>query len=731
MKIIFFLILSSLYFSPLILFPQSAKASYLDGKNRNIISYNIGVSCPKKIEDVKSIRMPELSELRLKFPNASAGNFTGPDNGETYQWKNGLYKWTRSDGTVVNEWENGTVQLESPGKFKLLAFPPTCQNCLPNLNIEFKDGSSLNRFYSPDTKVFSYFVKKCAGKDFELTDRISYFKDPSRTELTKYSYPKTAPTDFQSYLNITEPNIDDLRLKISGNVAANFSGPDGGVVNFWKPGHYQWKRSDGSIFIEQENGSWHLNIPNQIKIDSYTQVCNGCLPSLTYTWPDGSQIHKSWIPHRKDYSVYYQNDTKKPALLWLIPDPNKFAKLRTTIGSYEFYHSASWNFFLEGLRDVFNQKAYFNELEREYGLSNEGKIPVLLFDKSAESMAYNGRELPGGSAEGGFGGQDSIQICCGEKQIQAPSDAVIAEDTKKRLYYGTFFHEATHNMHQIGCLTKRVGKQGLPLANQNDPWFVEGLANHVAANFTLSKQAEIYEQLNKRLLENKVPRDFDGMLKQSYNDLLPYYLGAYLVEYMHREYGKESVKTYLHATCLAEDTKSALKKATGKEANQFYLDALENFKTTYAKSSKNIREWKFGHLTKMNAKDPKAFEEFVTNGFAKPNNFRDYQSIEDVPDLNAIFEADVSKYSGLVEGDFNGQSGQGFYLWKKGNYKWYGDAYEVFINPGSSIMFRNKGWEFVQWANGQKKVTAPDGSNAMFWNKDQKGYFDKNGKPIQ
>jgi|JI8StandDraft_1071087.scaffolds.fasta_scaffold00136_24 hypothetical protein len=588
----------------------------------------------------------------------------------------------------------------------------------------------LQKLHSVMIPIVFCFISVCNDSNLLAQEKVTYEKNPNRTALAKFTFPSTAPLVWEDYVKLNDPKIENLRLKFPSGMAAPYFGPDGGQVYLWKTGLYQWKRTDGSIFQEWENGNWQYQIPGLLTIDVYRATCNGCEPQVRYLWQDGSEINKIWVPHRNEYAVSYQNEKRIPALNWLLPNPEKFAKNRVLIGPYDFYYSDNWNFYLHGLRESFNAKAFLSEVEREYGLVNQGKIPVLLFDKSNEFVAYNGRNLPGVSSEGGFGGQDSILLCCGSTLKQSSGNAVVDLDIQIRTYFGTFYHEATHNLHQIACLTKRSGQTNLPVQNQNDPWFVEGFANHVASTFYPQKRAEIYDQLAKKIKENKIPKDFEEMIQAGYHDLLPYSLGAYLVEYMHKEYGKEAVKKYLHLSCLGESTKIALKEAIGKDASIFYNGAIKDFKEVYPKSGKQIKLWKYGHLTKINPLHISEFEQFQNKRIKLPRSVIEIKEIGDIPDLNAIFEADVSSYAGEVEGDFYGYNGERFYLWKQGNYKWYDDDYELYFNPENSIILKYKGWEIINWPSGQKKMIAPDGSSAVFWNSAQKAYYNKDGSPL-
>ncbi len=580
--------------------------------------------------------------------------------------------------------------------------------------------------------LFAVFVYLNIGFLYSLIaeEKVKYEKNPSLLSIVKYSFPSSAPKDWKQYQSLEEPKLDDLRLSFPKKFPASYLGPDGGAVYLWKPGLYRWNRSDGTIFQEWENGNWQLQIPELVTIDVFKPKCNGCAAIFRYHWQDGTEIDKYWVAHRKEYAVTYQNESREPTENWLIPNPKQFGKSRVTIGPYEFYYAEFWNFYLQGLRESFQANAFLSYAESEFGLSNKGRIPVLLFDKSPEFIAYNGRNLPGLSSEGGFGGQDSIVMCCGSNLKQATGNAVLDLDSQMRTYFGTFYHEATHNLHQIACLTKRKGKAGLPIPNQDDPWFVEGLANHLAAHSFPQKQAEIYEDLAKKVAANRIPRDFDQMLKEEYRDLLPYSLGAFLVEYMHREYGKESIQKYIDLSCLGKPTREVVREVTGKEPSRFYSDAIADFKQVFPKSSKQIKIWKYGHLTKISPVNIQAFENFQKKRIFIPKNISEIKDINEIPDLKKIFEADVSSYVGAVEGDFYGYNGEKFYLWKQGNYKWYDDDYELVYIPNNSYILKYKGWEVINWTNGQRRMTAPDGTNVVFWNENEKEYYGKDGRPL-
>jgi hypothetical protein len=560
--------------------------------------------------------------------------------------------------------------------------------------------------------------------------RITYEANPSRTGLVTYTFPKSAAKDYNDFIKLDEPKIGDLRLKFTTRTSGSFIGPDGGVVDFWKPGLYRHTRADGSIFSERESGQWELKIPNLITIISFNPKCAGCQRNLRYEWADGTENYKEWIPHRKEYSINFQHRSHVPALNWTLPNPKKFGSNFTIIGPFELYHSNLWNFFLECLRESFDINGFYNELRREYGMANEGKIPVFLFDQNKEMVAYNGQELPGGSLEGGFGGQNYILKCCGSSLAQKKGNSEIDEDARKRFFYGTFIHEAVHNIHQITCLTLTASKPEIP-PNETDPWFVEGFANHVASKFDLRAQANIYEGLRKRIDDRKLPKSFDAMLKEGYSNLVPYDLGAYLVEYMHKHYGRESVKKYINLSCHNTPTGSAVKQATGISANQFYSDAILDFEETYKKSKSMMDVWSYSHLTQISPKMPKSFEQFQKNKLTLPADVREIQEYSEIPNLYELFEADVSMYSGVVVGDFWSRAGVRLYLWKEGTYKWFGSDYDATIFPNHSITLNYNGWQIFHWENGQRKMVAPDKTSVHFWNENQKAYFDAKGKEYQ
>ena len=72
--------------------PGRLRVPYLQGTNRTEISrYQWGASAPTRFEDISGITIPQIGELRLKFPSNTPSFYSGPDGGEVYLWKKDNY----------------------------------------------------------------------------------------------------------------------------------------------------------------------------------------------------------------------------------------------------------------------------------------------------------------------------------------------------------------------------------------------------------------------------------------------------------------------------------------------------------------------------------------------------------------------------------------------------------------------------------------------------------------
>ncbi|TGN17671.1 peptidase MA family protein [Leptospira idonii] len=557
------------------------------------------------------------------------------------------------------------------------------------------------------------------------------YSDPSRKiETKRYDFGSTAPREYDQLSSLEEPNLKDLRLKFNAQIPGYYTGPDGGEVYIFKPNQYQWKRKDGSTFFEFEGGNWRLELSNGSSFISYTLNCSGCLPKLHWRWGDGTQIWKEWIPHRKDFEWVFQKTTP-PLLNWQIVDPSKRGFQKSNVSIYELYHSPNWNLFVKGLKENFKDKEFFEFVRREFNLENRGKVPVLMFASNAEITTYEGKKLVGGSEEGGFGSQNAITLCCGNKQFQETDSSVLNEDAKRRGRYETFYHEATHNLTQITCTSYKAEADKLSLPVTIDHWFEEGFANYVAGQFSPREKNYIYTELDKRIKEGKIPRTFKTLVDQGYKDMIPYTLGAYMVEYMHSRYGGRAVTEYHKNTCLGMDLSSALEKTTGMNPDQFIKTVVSDFQTKMQSlKQKDMKKSSMQGFTVMMPKNRREYDAFVSREYTVPSSIADIRNYDDVPNLQKIFQANVEDYSKLREGEFDAPGNAIFFLFKNGLYKWFTSTWEVGVFPGDQIVLQKDGWQFIEWEDGTKKAMSPDGTSVMFWSREQKGYFDKSGKKI-
>ncbi|TGK88432.1 peptidase MA family protein [Leptospira bourretii] len=548
------------------------------------------------------------------------------------------------------------------------------------------------------------------------------------SDVLYFDFGETAPTSFLAVERLQEPKLEDLKLGFLDPTPGYFNGPDGGEVYQWSKNHYQWKRADGSVYTEWANGTFKLDFPSGIGFISAPMSCNGCSSTLVWNYPDLTKITKYWISHRKEYDYIYQ----KPHNFenYLLVDETKFGKPKLEFGNYVFYGSDKWKEYLRVFGDNFKMKSFLQYVKSEFQLENRGKIPVLLFDQYEDSKEYVGIEIPGGIEEGGFGGRDSVTLCCGEKMPQTTGDIEFDSDALRRIHFGTFYHIALHNLEQVSCFKIQSETGKIPPAEISDPWFEAGLASYIEAKFFERKQFYIYNDAEKLIRENKVPKTFKSLLDAKYKDLIPYSIGPVLIKHIHETYGKEAIISYQKETCLGTSPALALQNATGVSPDQILKDSLLRFEKDKDAILKMGKKLQLSGYSTMNAKFPAEFKNFLEKGFELPESALDIKTYTELPDLQKIFPAHVESFSGKLEGDFLGPNSSYFYLWKKGNYRWYGDSWEANVFPGNQILYRGSNFTLIEWEGGKKQYISPKGDSVIFFNLESKSYLDASGNQI-
>lgn len=557
--------------------------------------------------------------------------------------------------------------------------------------------------------------------------KVSLKRGPG-SDVLYFDFGETAPSSYLGVERLQEPKLEDLHLGFLEPTPGYYQGPDGGEVYQWAKNHYQWKRADGSVYTEWANGTFKLDFPSGTGFVSAPASCNGCLSTLIWNYPDLTKVTKYWMAHRKEYDYIRQ----KPIAFenYLLVSETKFGKPKLEFGNYVFYGSEKWSEYLRVFGDNFKMKPFLSFMKSEFQLENRGKIPVLLFDKYEEIKDYIGADIPGGSEEGGFGGRDSITLCCGEKMPQPTGVLEFDSDALRRIHFGTFYHEAVHNLEQISCLKIQTETGKFPQTDILDPWFEEGLANYAEAKFYERKQFHIYNDAEKLIRENKVPKSFKALLDAKFKDLLPYSIGPLLIKHIHETYGKEAIISYQKETCVGVSPLHALQNATGVSPDQILKDSLSRFEKEKDSILRNGKKLQLAGFTTMNSKFPNEYKNFLDKGFSLPESAMDIKSYTDLPSLQKIFPANVETYSGKLEGDFLGPNSSYFYLWKKGNYRWYGDSFEANVFPGNQILFRGSNFTLIEWEDGKKQYISPKGDSVIYFNLESKSYLDINGKQV-
>ncbi len=537
----------------------------------------------------------------------------------------------------------------------------------------------------------------------------------------------TAPRVWSELERLSFPNPNQFRLTFPSTKPGFYKGPDSGEVYLWSKGLYKWTQKSGAIYSEWESGQWQLTFPDQLVVNFYPE--KNRFGKFYIVYPDGTSLQKNWIEHRADFEYIYQKLAGEASESFTIPNPAQFGSNRAELGRLDFFFPDSWKFYVEAFQRDFLSSNFYTVLKSDYNLEAPGEVPLLFFEKREDISKYVGRNLINNSQEGGFGGRDAVMLCCGDSKPQKTGNLAIDKDQEKRMFFGTFYHELVHNTAQLHCFKTNASKSPIPEEKVED-WFVEGFANLVASDFEPSKRAFLWESTKALFDEKKIPKSYDAMVQAKYKDMVPYSLGAYFGFYLQETYGKKILTDYLTRTCGGTLGKDALIAGTGKSAESIYQAAIREFPSRYQAIEPQLRKWKTEGFFVIQAINPNQLIESL-DFLIPPEEGKDY-SYDEVPDFYNAFLANVGEFSGKTEGDFATETDLSFYLWKKGNYRWYNDEMEADFFEGDQVFLRfKKGGSFTVWKDGKKRITYPSGASLFYWDSNQKAFFDKNGKEIR
>ncbi|HMV80376.1 MAG TPA: hypothetical protein PLJ29_02130 [Leptospiraceae bacterium] len=572
--------------------------------------------------------------------------------------------------------------------------------------------------------VFPLFSEKI------VPQKISYLNESARAEISEISFGKTAPRRFEEIKNIREPELKDFQLKMPSDIPSVHIGPDGGEVRIISKNNYQWKRMDQSLFAERPDGSWQLTLTDGTVFSSL-EPCAGCMPSTKILYKDGTELYKKWIKHRKEHDWIFQKEDEAPALHWKLTDSSKFQH-SAKFSKYTFYYSSEWDSFIKALKERFPGDAFFDYMKNEFGLENAGQVPVILFSDRKSLTAYAGRDLPGGEKKngnggGGFGGRDSIVIAIDKSVRPLTGDSEVDDYIIKKISFRTLYHESIHNLIQLSCVSQRIGKTDLK-PYIHDPWFNEGTANFSIQKFYPAMTAEVYNGLDDQIKNNKIPSSYSVLMKKKYDDLLPYRLGAYMVEYLYRTYGSESFKEINKGICLGNSAEEAIRKTVGISGDQLLSSAVADFKARKSSLMANIKKIRVTGYKIMKPENPDEFDQFLESGISFDLHPRSVENYDQIPSIGKIFQSDVKPYLNKVSGYFDGPGDSVFFLFDTGTYRWTGPGWKAVFFPNSrQFQFISKGWVITEWANGKKRLRSPDKASVLFLNRKEKKYSEKPG----
>jgi hypothetical protein len=162
----------------------------LKDKNGNYHLESFEPIIPKKYEDVTSLKFPSNADIELDFTGFKEGSTIGPDGGEVYRWKEGLYKWNFSDGGELMFWNTSNWMI-TKDEFRFHVHTDNGRNLPKNFSLLYPDGSVLNQvyhkgfqtlFYSYENRnaklFFQIFPMQMFTSQFKIGKRFHFYFEP-------------------------------------------------------------------------------------------------------------------------------------------------------------------------------------------------------------------------------------------------------------------------------------------------------------------------------------------------------------------------------------------------------------------------------------------------------------------------------------------------------------------------------------------------------------------------
>ncbi len=208
-RIPFFVALPTLI---LLSFISLLNAVALKDKTGNLSFEFLDLKIPQSYEQVASKKFPSNIDIELDFSGFREGSTLGPDGGEVYRWKEGIYKWNFKDGGELTYWSPSNWLL-TKNQSQFHVYSDNGQNLPKNFRFVFPNESILSQFYQKAFQVNFYFVEdfknllfyqlfpdKLFASRFKIKKRFHFHFEPEHEAWIDAFVEGEAYDRFESYI---------------------------------------------------------------------------------------------------------------------------------------------------------------------------------------------------------------------------------------------------------------------------------------------------------------------------------------------------------------------------------------------------------------------------------------------------------------------------------------------------------------------------------------------------
>ncbi len=527
---------------------------------------------------------------------------------------------------------------------------------------------------------------------------------------TPANLPASAPRTFAEAMALSWVDPEDFALSFSDSRPGFYSVAGGGRAYQWMPG--QWSLElPGMRVMRWTNGTSQVEIGENRIIKFPNLQWPG---ALEWTFSDRSKLKRLPRPQESTVEFIYESEAPNRAA-FQIREPGKWAKESTSIERYSIEYSPAWQDHIDAFRAWGKSTQYFAKMEELFGFKNPGPVPVLFFQELTDIRRQ--MRIPD-VGEGGRGGLYGIWICCGAKAKPFSSEPAVRAVQMQTESFPVLLHETVHNLQQHRCYYVRQG-QDLPPAQDPGPWFVEGIAEVGMMQMLPRDRARKYRELYEKLDANQSVT----VASFSRGELPVYTYGTFMLEYVMQTRGASAIRSFYDDVCRGTPPVSAAQKHLGSDPEGLLQASLAYFRANRARFEPQMETWAMEGLPQVSYAKPDAV--LRESDLVLPASNR---SIRSIPDIWNALRMNTQDLNGKFEGTLRGPAGERVQIWKNGTAEVRSGDMKVLYFGEDSTNLTLRGHTIVQWKNGTRKWTLPDGSSATQFGS-QMQYADKNGKP--